>query len=413
MGRHPSQCALVGFCGDGADGAKRDVLAGGGAQTGLNAADSSVALDQEGQDMTVEGGRDGGSRWQREEGSLQGLGAALHPGIERLARNAEVAAEVGDEAIVAGMGNHVADDLSALSGSAIMALNHSVPLKGGWMVTHRPYLSGSFCATLCVPDCQAVCQGSEPSLTANYATGHVTVARIQDDGSLGPVSAIVQHEGQSVHPQRQTGPHAHSITVDPSNRFVLVADLGLDAIMSYRFGQEAGTLTPNDPPALVLRPGAGPRHIAFHPNDRFAYVINELDSTIVACEYDATCGLLVPFQIESTLPSNFTGENTTAAIRVAPSGRFVYGSNRGHDSLASFAIDPESGRISFIEHVSTQGHTPRDCNIDPPGRFLLVANQESNTMVTLRIDQASGRLSPTGYVAEVLAPSCVAFGRWR
>lgn len=250
-------------------------------------------------------------------------------------------------------------------------------------------------------------------LTATYATGHVTVARIQDDGSLGPVSASVQHEGQSVHPQRQTGPHPHYITVDPSNRFVLVADLGLDAILSYRFDQEAGTLTPHDPPALVLRPGAGPRHIAFHPHDRFAYVINELDSTIVACEYDATCGLLVPFQIESTLPSTFTGENTTAAIRVAPSGRFVYGSNRGHDSLASFAIDPESGRISFIEHVSTQGQTPRDFNIDPPGRFLLVANQESNTMVTLRIDQASGRLSPTGYVAEVLAPSCVAFGRWR
>ena len=250
-------------------------------------------------------------------------------------------------------------------------------------------------------------------LTANYATGHVTVARIQDDGSLGAVTASVQHEGHSVHPQRQTAPHAHYITVDPGNRFVLVADLGLDAIIRYRFDQEAGTLTPIEPPALVAQPGAGPRHLAFHPHGRFAYVINELDSTIVACAYDATGGLLVPIQVESTLPATFTGENSTAAIRVAPSGRFVYGSNRGHDSLAIFAIDGESGRIDCIDHVATQGHTPRDFNIDPLGRFLLVANQRSNTLLSFRIDQARGRLTPTGYVAEVMAPSCVAFGRWR
>ncbi len=249
-------------------------------------------------------------------------------------------------------------------------------------------------------------------LTANYATGHVTVARIQDDGSLGPVTAGVQHAGRSVHPQRQTGPHAHYITVDPSNRFVLVADLGLDAIIRYRFNQEAGTLTPIEPPALVMHPAAGPRHIAFHPNARFAYVINELDSTIVACAYDATGGLLVPLQVEPTLPATFTGENTAAAIRVAPSGQFVYGSNWGHDSVAIFACDRESGRIRCIDHVATQGHTPRDFNIDPPGQFLLVANQASNTIVSLRIDEARGRLSPTGFVAEVMAPSCVAFGRW-
>jgi len=249
-------------------------------------------------------------------------------------------------------------------------------------------------------------------LAANYGTGKIAVLPIQGDGSLGSATSTVQHEGHSVHPQRQQGPHAHYITVDPANRFVLVADLGLDAIMSYRFDQEAGTLAPNDPPAVAMQPGAGPRHIAFHPSGSFAYVINELDSTIVACEYDAAQGRLHPIQHESTLPPDFSGESTTAAIRVAPSGRFLYGSNRGHDSLAIFTIDPTSGRLSSIGHVSTQGQTPRDFNIDPTGTFLLAANQASNSIVTFRIDHESGELSPTGHVVEVISPTCVTFGSW-
>ena len=250
-------------------------------------------------------------------------------------------------------------------------------------------------------------------LTANYATGQITVLPIQDGGSLGPATTTVQHEGHSVHPQRQQGPHAHYITADPDNRFVHVADLGLDAIMSYRFDQEAGTLAPADQPSVAMQPGAGPRHIAFHPGGSFAYVINELDSTIVACEYDATRGFLSPIQRESTLPPDFCGESTTAAIRISPSGQFVYGSNRGHDSLAIFALDPASGRLSSIGRASTQGQTPRDFNIDPIGTFLFAANQKSNTIVSFRIDQESGWPSPTGHVVEVMSPSCVTFGSWR
>ena len=244
-------------------------------------------------------------------------------------------------------------------------------------------------------------------LVANYSGGSVSVLPIGDDGRLGEATAFVQHEGSSVDPRRQTAPHAHSINVDPGNRFAFVADLGLDRVMIYQFDPQQGTLAANDPPWASVAPGAGPRHFAFQPGGKFAYVINELQSTVTAFAYDATRGALQEIQTLSTLPDDFSGSNTTAEIQVHPSGRFLYGSNRGHDSIAVYAIDADSGRLRFVEHESTQGNSPRNFGIDPSGRFLLAANQGSDSVVVFRIDGATGALTPTGQSIEVASPVCV------
>jgi 6-phosphogluconolactonase len=244
-------------------------------------------------------------------------------------------------------------------------------------------------------------------LVANYGGGSVSVLPIGDDGRLGEATAFIQHEGSSVDPRRQTAPHAHSINVDPDNRFAFVADLGLDRVMIYRFDSQQGTLAANDPPWASVAPGAGPRHFAFQPGGRFAYVINELQSTVTAFAYDAARGALQEIQTLPTLPDDFSGSNTTAEIQVHPSGRFLYGSNRGHDSIAVYAIDADSGRLRFVEHESTQGDLPRNFGIDPSGRFLLAANQGSDSVVVFRIDGATGALTPTGQSIEVASPVCV------
>lgn len=244
-------------------------------------------------------------------------------------------------------------------------------------------------------------------LVANYSGGSVSVLPIGDDGRLGEATAFIQHEGSSVDPRRQAGPHAHSINVDPGNRFAFVADLGLDRVMVYRFDPQQGTLAANDPPWATVAPGAGPRHFAFLPGGKFAYVINEMQSTVTAFGYDAARGALREIQTLSTLPEDFAGNNTTAEIQVHPSGRFLYGSNRGHDSIAVFSIDADTGRLRFVEHESTQGSTPRNFGIDPSGRFLLAANQASDSVVVFRIDGSTGALTPTGQSIEVPSPVCV------
>ena len=262
-------------------------------------------------------------------------------------------------------------------------------------------------------------QGSEPAhisvdrdgrwvLVANYGSGTLAVLPVQEDGSLGSATDVVQHTGQGTHPERQVGPHAHWIGTDPANRFVLVADLGLDEVVSYRLEATSGTLIRTG--TCTMPPGAGPRHLAFRPDGRYVYVLNELNSTLVACAYDATSGEVRPLQSLSTLPDQFTEANWTAAVRVAPSGRFVYASNRGHDSIVIFASDPTTGLLSYVGHAATQGREPRDFNIDPTGAFLLVANQNSDTIVTFRLDAATGRLSATGQVSAARTPSCIAFG---
>jgi 6-phosphogluconolactonase len=217
----------------------------------------------------------------------------------------------------------------------------------------------------------------------------------------------VQHVGSSVNPLRQKEPHAHSVNLDAANRFAFVADLGLDKVLIYKFDPAKGTLTPNDPPSLSVTPGAGPRHFAFHPNGRNAYVINEMQSTVTAVGYDADHGVLKAIQTVSTLPNGFKGDTTTAEVQVHPSGRFLYGSNRGHNSIAIFSIDQKTGALSPIGHQTGQIKTPRNFGIDPTGSYLLVANQDSDSIVVFRIDAKTGDLTPTGSMVEVPRPVCV------
>jgi 6-phosphogluconolactonase len=233
------------------------------------------------------------------------------------------------------------------------------------------------------------------------------VLPIEPDGRLGKATAFVQHHGTGPNPQRQEGPHAHCINLDAANRFAVVADLGLDKVLVYRFDPVKGTLTPNDPPSVAVAPGAGPRHFAFHPNGRNAYVINEIASTVTAFRYDAQRGVLEPLQTISTLPKDFHGNNSTAEVQVHPSGKFLYGSNRGHNSIAIFAIDPMTGRLTPVGHQSSQIKTPRNFGIDPTGTYLLVANQDSDSIVVFRIDTQTGDLQPTGTKVEVPVPVCV------
>ena len=246
-------------------------------------------------------------------------------------------------------------------------------------------------------------------LAANYSSGSVCVLPIGEDGRLAEPSEVVQHKGSGPNPKRQEGPHAHSVNLDPAGRFAFAADLGLDKIMVYRFDPAKGKLAPNDPPAASVAPGAGPRHFAFHPTGRFAYVINEMASTVTAFAYDANAGRLSELQTVSTLPAGFTGSSTTAEVQVHPSGRFLYGSNRGHDSIAVFGIDARTGKLTAVGHQPTQGKTPRNFGIDPTGTYLLAANQGSGNLVVFRIDPKSGELKPTGVTAEVPSPVCVKF----
>ena len=246
-------------------------------------------------------------------------------------------------------------------------------------------------------------------LVANYGGGSVSVLPIGDDGKLGSATAFVQHQGSSVDPRRQQGPHAHSINLDPANRFAFVADLGLDKIMVYRFDAAAGTLTPHNPAWAAVAPGSGPRHFAFHPSGKFAYVINELGSSLTAFCYDAPRGVLEEVQTVSSLPAGPVAGNSTAEVQVHPTGKFVYGSNRGHDSIAVFAVDGATGQLKLVEHESTLGKAPRNFGVDPSGRFLLACNQGSDRMVGFRIDQETGALTPTGQTLQVPAPVCVKF----
>lgn len=242
-------------------------------------------------------------------------------------------------------------------------------------------------------------------LIANYEAGNVSALPVTKDGRLSDAVSVVQHSGSSVNRDRQKGPHAHCIIMDRLNHYAFAVDLGIDKIIGYRFDARKGTLTRHS--AVESTPGAGPRHLTFHPNNRLAYVINELDSTLTALTYDSNHGKLHPQQTVSTLPPNYSVENSCADVHVSPNGKFLYGSNRGHDSIVVFAINPKSGRLTYVEHVSTGGKTPRNFTIDPTGSFLLAANQRSDTVVTFRIDPRTGRLQSTGHVAEIPTPVCL------
>lgn len=247
-------------------------------------------------------------------------------------------------------------------------------------------------------------------MAANYGSGSIASLPVRKDGTLGEPVSLIQHAGASVNPRRQTGPHAHFICTDPRDRFALCCDLGLDQVRVYRLDARRARLVANDPPFAPVSPGSGPRHLAFTPNGKFAFVINELASTITGFSFDPKRGVLAERQTVSTLPEGYFSTNTTCAeIAVHPTGRFVYGSNRGHDSIVAFAVNADTGALSFLGHQPTGGKTPRHFAVDPTGQWLLAENQGSDNVVVFRIDPQSGRLSPDGQSIEVPSPICAVF----
>jgi 6-phosphogluconolactonase len=246
---------------------------------------------------------------------------------------------------------------------------------------------------------------------ANYDSGSIAVMPLNADGSLREASAFIQHHGSSIDKGRQEGPHTHCIGTSPDNRFALVADLGLDEVLVYHFDPTRGLLTPNDPPFGKTPAGTGPRHFDFHPNGRFVYVINEMHCTVSTFSYDAARGALKLKDTVSALPPGYkvTVDDSASEIRVHPSGKFVYGSNRGHDSIAVFAVDPDEGTLKPVERISTQGKTPRGFALDPTGSYLIAGNQDSGTLVVFHVDPKTGRLTPTGQKLEVSGPVDVEF----
>jgi 6-phosphogluconolactonase len=249
---------------------------------------------------------------------------------------------------------------------------------------------------------------SRAALIANYWSGTVAMFPARADGALAEASSVDQHEGTGPDAARQEGPHAHCIVISADDRFAFSADLGTDSIYGYRLDYEAMTMTRSS--EVKLPAGAGPRHFVFSPSGRNAYAICELDSSIATLAYDAASGELSYLGSVPLLPADFDGESHCADIQVHPSGRFVYGSNRGHDSITMFAVDDESGQLELIGHRSSEGATPRNFVISPDGRFLLVANQDSDSIVTLPIDTQTGQLGETLAVADVPTPVCLKFG---
>ena len=246
-------------------------------------------------------------------------------------------------------------------------------------------------------------------LIANYNSGSVAVIRVEPDGRLGEATDFIQHTGSSVNRDRQQGPHAHCATLDHANRFAFICDLGLDKILIYRFDAERGKLTPNEPAFASVKPGAGPRHMAFRPDGRYAYVINEMASTVTAFAYDSASGSLTEVQTLSTLPKDFSGHNSGAEIAVHPNGKFLYASNRGRDSVAIFKIAPDKGTLECIGEQSSGGKTPRHFGLDPSGKYLAIANQNSGNILVCGIDSATGLLQPSSALVEAPSPVCVLF----
>jgi 6-phosphogluconolactonase len=245
-------------------------------------------------------------------------------------------------------------------------------------------------------------------LLANYGSGSIAALPLNKDGSLGAQGCFIQHEGSSVNQKRQAGPHAHFILPDPSNSLALACDLGLDKVMIYDLSPSKASLTPHTPTFATVKPGAGPRHFVFRPDSRFVYVVNEMGSSVTAFTWDKKAGSMQEVQMVSTLPAGFKGDNTCAEIQVHPSGKYVYASNRGHDSIALFAIGKD-GKLTAAGHTPTQGQGPRNFVLDPSGKWLLAANQRSNNIVLFRVDGKSGKLTPDGQVLQATSPVCIRF----
>ena len=254
----------------------------------------------------------------------------------------------------------------------------------------------------------SVDRGGRVVLVANYGGGSIATIPVRRDGGLATARSVVRHAGTGADPVRQTAPHAHCILPDPANRFVLAVDLGVDAVLTYRLDAQTGAISVVAPGAAT-KPGAGPRHLVFHPNGRFAYVVNELDSTLSVFAYDGERGALNEIQVTAASPGGTVPDNHPADIHVAASGRHLYASNRGDDTIAVFVIDPASGQVTPVQQIASGGRSPRNFTLDPTGRFLVAANQRSDVIVSFRVDAESGRLTPTGSSVELPVPVCVRF----
>ncbi|MEI8139278.1 MAG: lactonase family protein [bacterium] len=246
-------------------------------------------------------------------------------------------------------------------------------------------------------------------LVANYGGGSVASIPINNDGSLSEAVSVIQHTGSSVNHQRQQEPHVHSVNLSPDSRFAYVADLGIDKIMIYTLEAQFSRMLSGEPAEIKIKPGAGPRHLSFDPAGKFAYLINELDNTIIVFAHEAKSGNLAEIQTIPTLPKGYSGTSICAEVRVHPNGKFLYGSNRGHDSIAIYNIHPKNGTLTLIGFQNTGIKTPRNFNIDPTGQFCLVANQDANTVIVFRINQETGMLEPTTEVIKIGTPVCVRF----
>jgi 6-phosphogluconolactonase len=246
-------------------------------------------------------------------------------------------------------------------------------------------------------------------LVANYGSGSIADFPLKDDGSIGDLASKVQLEGAGPNAKRQKGPHAHEVVLSPDDRFVFVPDLGTDQVKIFKFDGVSGALTPNTPASASVKPGAGPRHFAIAPNGRFAYVVDEMGSSVTAFKLDRSSGALTEIEAVSTLPAENTKVNNSAEIEIDPAGRFLYASNRGHDSIAVFAIDGKSGKLNRVQIVAAGGATPRNFIIDPAGKHVLVANQDSNNIVLFDRDSNTGKLSATDKTVTTPSPVCLIF----
>ena len=242
---------------------------------------------------------------------------------------------------------------------------------------------------------------------ANFMSGSVAVYPVDGEGVLKESTDFIQHQGSSINVARQSSPHAHSVSYIFENDLVLVPDLGIDKVLVYKFDSTTGKLLPREALSVETVAGSGPRHLAVHPSRKFAYLVNELDSTILALSCNILTGEMRAFQTESLLPKDFIGENTSSDIRLTPSGEFLYSTNRGHDSIVGYKVNQSTGILSYVGHTPANGKTPRNFAIDTDGKLLISANQDSNTIVTFWIDAQTGHLGPTGYSAEVYTPACI------
>jgi 6-phosphogluconolactonase len=291
-------------------------------------------------------------------------------------------------------------DDNPIGGVASFAIN---PQNGSLRLLNKRSSEGS------APCHLALDKTCKMLMVANYVTGTVSSFPILEDGSLGEVASVMKASGSSINKKRQDGPHAHEVVVSADNRFAFVPDLGLDEIRIYKTDPSTAKLTPNDPPSVKIAPGSGPRHLVFSGNEKFAYLISELLSTVTVFSYNAQDGSMKELQTVSTLPADIKDRDGAAEIKLDSAGRYLYASNRGYNSIAVFSVNKENGMLTEVQIEKIDGKMPRYITLDPEGEHLLVANQKTDNIATFSVDQNTGKITPTGRSVSLSSPVCLAF----